>query len=169
MEDLKKLEPALEWQGQEFANAGAFFARSRVFSKEELIKLRLVDSWRAYDNGLHNFLRWRALRDGVPRATGQRLQIFPAEGMYKAEDRFLPRECHRPAVIHWICKKPRLGRRYRAADDYRKLFLKMTGRTKWLGARLFLEDVAVWFGRHKRSLLGQKRRSELPETNHARK
>lgn len=42
-----------------------------------------------------------------------------------------------------------------------RLFLKITGRTKWLEARLSIEEVAVWLGRHKRSLLRQKRRSEL--------
>jgi hypothetical protein len=49
-------------------------------------------------------------------------------------------------------KKPKLGRGFRAANDYRKLFLKMTGRSNWLQSRLFLEDLKVWLQRHHRSL-----------------
>jgi hypothetical protein len=55
-------------------------------------------------------------------------------------------------VIHWITKKPKLGRRYRASDDYRKLFLKMTGTKHWLNSRLWLEDFGVWLRRQQRSL-----------------
>jgi hypothetical protein len=45
----------------------------------------------------------------------------------------------------------------------------MIGRTKWLNASLFIEDIAVWLGRQKRSLLGQKKRSKPIEINYARK
>lgn len=158
---MRKLDPTLDWHGQELANNGVFFARRGVFSKEKLLELRVLPCWRCYEQGVLNYLRWRAMREGTPRATGRRVQVFPANETYQPEDRLMPRNCERPAIIHWITQKPRLGRRYRAADDYRKLFLKMTGRTRWLGLRLFLEDIAVWLGRHKRSLLGQKRRSEL--------
>lgn len=160
-EVIKKLDPALDWRGQINANNGVFFARRGVFSKENLMTMRKMECWRNYENGMVNYLRWHAAGEGVPRASGHKMQLFPANSTMPAEDRFLPRDCQRPAIIHWISKKPRLGRRYRAADDYRKLFLKMTGRTKWLNARLFIEEVAVWLGRHKRSLFRQKRRSEL--------
>lgn len=166
---VQKLDPAFEWRGQEFANAGIFFARNRVFSREELLKLRELDCWRACDNGLQNYLRWRAGRTGIPRAGGHNIQLFPANPTVPPEDRFLPRDCRRPAVIHWVTKKPVLGRRYKAADDYRKMFLKMIGKTKWLDMRLFIEDATAWLGRHKRSFLGQKRRSELVKTNDAQK
>lgn len=158
---VQKMDPALDWGGQEYANAGVYFARSGIFSREELLKFRQMDCWRSCDNGLQNYLRWRGVAKGTLRARGHKVQLFPANPDVPPEDRFLPRDCRCPAVIHWITKKPRLGRRYRANDDYRKLFLKMTGRTKWLNVRLFFEDVAVWLGRHKRSLLGQKKRSEL--------
>lgn len=149
---VKKLDPALVWRGQIDANNGVFFARRGVFSKETLIKLRQLNCWTCFENGLVNYLRWRAARESVPRIGGHNLQLFPAEEKLRLEDRYLPRDCQRPAVIHWITKKPRLGRRYQADDDYRKLFLKMTGRSKWLGARLFAEDVSVWLHRQRRSL-----------------
>ena len=161
VEFIKKLDPALDWHGQELANNGVFFARRGVFSKARLLELRRLPCWRCYEQGVLNYLRWRALRDGVPRVSGHRLQIFPAEETYSPEDRFMPRSWKRPVIVHWIGGKPRLGRRHQAASDYRRLFLRMTGKTKWLEARLFAEDVAVWLGRHKRSLLRQKKRSEL--------
>jgi hypothetical protein len=156
---LQKTDPALDWREQELANNGVFFARRGVFPKEHLIELRQWPCWRCYEQGVLNYLRWRALREGVPRAGGHRVQIFPAEKAYRLADRLMPRDSQRPAIVHWICKKPKLGRRYRAADDYRKMFLKMTGRSRWLGARLFLEDLAVWLGRHARSVTGRKRHS----------
>jgi hypothetical protein len=159
VEYIRKSDPDLDWRGQELANNGVFFARRGVFSRARLLELRQLPCWRCYEQGVLNFLRWRALRDGLPRVGGHRVQVVPAEITYRAEDRLLPRDCRQPAIIHWIGKKPKLGRRYRAADDFRKLFLQMTGRTKWLAARLFIEDVSVWFGRHKRSLLRQKSRS----------
>lgn len=161
IDTVKKLDPAMDWRGREAAYAGAFFARRGVFSKEEMLKLRQVECWRCYDMGLLRFLLWRASRKGAPRIGGHRFHVFPADHGPSPEDRFVPRDGQRPAIIHWITKKPKLGRRYRADQDYRKLFLKMIGKTKWLGARLFFEDLAVWLGRHKRSLLGQRRRSEL--------
>jgi hypothetical protein len=156
---IKQLSPNLDWRGQELANNGVFFARRGVFSKESLLQLRQLPCWRNYEQGVLNYLRWQAKPNGSPRVSGHRLQILPAEQPYPPEDRFMPRNYPHPAIIHWIGKKPKLGRRYRAADDYRKLFLKMTGRTRWLATRLFIEDVAVWLGRHKRSLLRQKSRS----------
>jgi hypothetical protein len=156
---IRQFDPALDWRGQEAANAGVFFARRGVFAKEQLVALRQLDCWRCYDNGVLNYLLWRASREGVPRIGGHRLQLFPAEPSCNLEDRFLPRDCKRPVVIHWVTKKPRLGRRYRAADDYRKLFLKMTGRSKWLGLRLVLEDLNVWFRRRKRSVIKRLRRN----------
>jgi len=156
---IRKLDPALDWRGQELANNGVFFARRGVFSQARLLELRQMSGWRCYEQGVLNYLRWRAMREGRPRVSGQRLQVFPAETTYRPEDRFLPRDRRHPAIIHWICKKPKIGRRYRAADDYRKLFLQMTGRTSWLAARLWIEDVAVWLGRQKRSLLRQKTHS----------
>jgi hypothetical protein len=156
---IKTINPDLDWHGQELANNGVFFARRGVFSKERLLKLRLLPCWRNYEQGVLNYLRWSAMRDGIPRVSGTRLQILPAEKDYRLEDRLMPRDYRQPAIIHWIGKKPKLGRRYQAADDYRKLFLKMTGRKRWLATRLFIEDVGVWLGRHKRSLLGQKTRS----------
>lgn len=148
---IKKLDPALDWRSQALANNGAFFARRQVFTKEELKTLRQMTGWRCYEQGVINYLRWQATRTGIPRVTGYKMQIFPAESNYDAADRFFPRDNQRPAIIHWICKKPKLGRRYVAADDYRKLFLKMTGRATFLGARLFIEDLTVWLNRHRRS------------------
>lgn len=164
-EVVQKMDPALEWRGQEFANAGVYFARNGVFSREELLKFREMDCWRACDNGLQNYLRWRATRTGVPRTGGCKVQLFPANPTVPQEDRFLPRDCSRPVVIHWVTKKPKLGRRYRAADDYRKLFLKMIGKTTLLNTRLFFEDIAVWLARQKRSLFRQTKRSDLVKTN----
>lgn len=163
LEAVRQLDPELAWQGMALANNGVFFARRNVFSREQLKALRPLSCWVCYEQGMMNYLRWRAEREGRPRVSGCRVQLFPAEdgnaAAYGPADRFVSRVNPRPAVIHWICKKPRLGRRYAAADDYRRLFLRLTGRRHGLRARLFLEDVLVWLGRHKRSLLGQKTRS----------
>jgi hypothetical protein len=148
---IKQLDPALNWRGQFDANNGVFFARRGIFAKEDLIKLRKLDCWRCFENGLINYLRWKGARDGTLRTGGYQMQLFPAEKDMRPEDRFLPRNWQQPAIIHWISKKPRLGRRYRASDDYRKLFLKMTGRTSWLNTRLLLEDARVWLERQRRS------------------
>ncbi len=149
---MKKLDPALDWRGQALANNGAFFARRQVFTKEKLQTLRQMPCWRCYEQGVINYLRWQARHTGIPCVTGCKLQIFPAETNYDPADRFFPRDDQRPAIIHWICKKPKLGRHYQAADDYRRLFLRMTGRTKWLATRLFMEDIGVWLHRQRRSL-----------------
>jgi hypothetical protein len=149
---FKKLDPALDWHGQEEDNTGVFFARRGIYAKENLMALRRLDGWTCFESGVFRYLHWRALREKVPRTIGRKLQLFPADQTSSPGDRFLPRDCRRPAIIHWITKKPKLGRRYRAFDDYRKLFLKMTGRSKWLEARLFFEDVGVWLRRQRRSL-----------------
>lgn len=166
---IKKLDPAFKWQGKEAVNAGAFFVRRGMFDKEKLMALRQLNCWRCYENGVLQYLLWKAEEEGIPRTGKERLQLYPADDTSPPEDRFLPRDCRRPVIIHWITKKPRLGRRYRAADDFRLLFLKMTGRTKWLKTRLLLEDLAVWLGRHKRSLLGRKKRSNPIAPDYARK
>ncbi len=158
---VQKMDPDLKWQGQEFANAGVYFARKNVFAREELLKFREMDCWRACDNGLQNYLRWRAVAKGMPRTGGYKVQLMPANPTVPPEDRFLSRDCRQPVVIHWVTDKPKLGRRYQAADDYRRLFLKMIGKTTWLNTRLFFEDLAVWFGRQKRSLFRQTKRSDL--------
>ncbi len=149
---IRKLDPALEWRGREATNTGVFFARRGVFSEANMMELRRLNCWPCYEGGMFHYLHWRALREGIPRTVGHKLQLFPADQTPVPEDRFLPRGGQRPAVIHWITQKPKMGRRYRADDDYRKLFLKMTGRSKWLGARLFAEDVSVWLHRQRRSL-----------------
>jgi len=149
---VRQLAPNLDWRGNVLANNGVFFARRGVFPMATLIALRQLDCWRCYEQGVTNYLRWRALGEGTPRMGAQPIQLFPAEVSYGAEDRFLPRDCQRPVIIHWICKKPKLGRRYRTDTDYRKLFLTMTGRTKLLGLRLWLEDLNTWLQRHRRSL-----------------
>jgi hypothetical protein len=152
VEVIKKFDPALDWRGLEAPPSGAFFARRGVFSKEYLMTLRRLNCWRCYDNGLLHYLLWRAAREGNPRTTGFRFHLFPADHTSPPNDRFLPRDCQRPAIIHWITKKPKLGRRYRASDDYRKLFLKMTGQSTRLEARLLVEDIKVWLRRQGRSL-----------------
>jgi hypothetical protein len=159
VEYIEKMDPTLPWRGMEVANNGMFFARRGVFSRELLLELRQLPCWRSYEQGMLNYLRARALQTGTPRAGGCRVQVFPAEQTYRLQDRLLPVDCPRPALIHWICKKPKLGRRYQAADDYRALFLQMTGRTSCLGLRLFLEDLGVWLGRHVRSFTGKKSKS----------
>jgi hypothetical protein len=154
---FKKLDPALDWYGQEEDNTGVFFARRGIFSKDSLMALRRMDCWTCYESGVFRYLYWKALRDGAPRAIGCKLQLFPADNDSQMEDRFLPRHGNRPAVIHWITKKPKLGRRYQASDDYRKLFLKMTKRSGFLSARLLLEDLGVWLKRQRRSLAKRRR------------
>ena len=149
---ILKLDPTLNWRGQEFANCGVFFARRGVFPKTQLMDLRRMDCWRCYEQGLLNYLRWQALPGGVPRMGGHRVQLFPAETTCLPADRFLPRNQSQPVIIHWMGKKPKLGRPFRAANDYRKLFLTMTGRSGWLNMRLFAEDIGVWLRRQRRSL-----------------
>ncbi len=160
---IRQLNPKMEWRGMALANNGVFFARRNVFTKAQITALRQMPCWVCYEQGMINYLRWQAARDGHPRVTGQKVQLFPAQEnlafAYAPPDRFFSKNNPRPAVIHWICRKPKLGLRYAAADEYRKLFLKMTGRRHWLSLRLFLEDITVWLGRHKRSLLRQKSRS----------
>ena len=156
---VKELDPALDWRGQALANNGVFFARRQVFTKEQLKKLRQMSCWRCYEQGVINYLRWQAMQTRTPRVTGCKLQIFPAEAKYDPADRFFPRANPRPAIIHWICKKPKLGRRYVAAEDYRKLFLTMTGKNMFLGTRLFIEDITVWLNRHRRSIFRRMKRS----------
>jgi hypothetical protein len=148
---FRKLDPTLEWREQEKDNTGVFFARRGIFSAESLMTLRRLDCWKCYESGVFHFLLWRGLRDGSPRTIGHKVQLFPADLTLPPEDRFLPRDCKRPAIVHWITKKPKLGRHFQAADDYRRLFLKMTGRSKWLAARLLLEDITVWLRRQRRS------------------
>lgn len=157
VETVMKLDPAMDWRGKEASNAGAFFARRGVFSKENLMVLRRLDCWRTCENGMVHYLLWRAAREGIPRTTGYRLQLFPADETSEPEDRFLPRNGQKPAILHWISRKPKLGRRFQASDDYRKLFLKMTGRKTFLSARLLLEDISVWFKRQRRSLRKRKK------------
>jgi len=156
---FEKLDPLLDWRGKDGINTGVFFGRRGQFQKESLMAMRRLDCWSCYEAGVFQFLYWRAMRDGNPRTIAHKLQLFPADQSSRPEDRFLPRDCHRPAIIHWITQKPKLGRRYRAADDYRKLFLKLTGRSKWLDIRLFLEDVMVWLERQWRSLAKRLRRT----------
>lgn len=149
---LQKLNPALDWQGREFANCGVFFARRGVFSQSQLMELRRLDCWRCYEQGLLNFLRWQSDVAGSPRMTGHRLQLFPADAIYADADRFLPRDFNHPLIVHWIGKKPKIGRPFRAANDSRKLFLRQTGRSNLLDTRLFIEDINIWVQRQRRSL-----------------
>ena len=149
---IAKLNPALNWRGQEFANCGVFFARRGIFSEAQLMDLRRLDCWRCYEQGMLNYLRWQALNDGAPRMGGHPLQLFPAETTCLPADRFLQRNHPYPVIIHWMGKKPKIGRPFRAANDYRKLFLELTGHPQLLNARLLIEDLSVWIQRHRRSL-----------------
>ena len=158
---VAKLEPALDWREKEFAVAGVFFARRGVFSEAHLMELARLDCWRNCEQGLLNYLRWRCLQQGAPRAGGHRFQIFPGENVYQIEDRFLARHHNRPTVIHWLGKKPKLGRPFQAANDYRKLFLTMIGQSEWVAARLLIEDVVVWLGRQNRSFAKQFQRETM--------
>ena len=162
VEFVKTLAPALDWRGNVLANNGVFFARRGVFPAATLIELRQLNCWRNYEQGVTNYLRWRALGEGSPRMGGRNLQLCPAEPTYAPEDRFLPRGWRQPFIVHWIGKKPVIGRRYRANDDYRKLFLTLTGRTRFLGLRLWLEDLHNWLRRQGRSLLRRFRRPAQP-------
>jgi hypothetical protein len=146
---IRKVNPAFNWQEQEFANCGVFFARRGVFSQTELMTLRRLDCWRCYEQGLLNYLRWQ---NGNARIGGLRMQLFPADPAFQPDDRYLPRDFQQPIIVHWVGKKPKLGRPFRAANDYRKLFLEQTGRTKLLDARLFIEDINTWLQRQRRSL-----------------
>ena len=148
---FEKLDPLVDWRGKQGINTGVFFGRRGVLSKEKLMTLRRLDSWSCYEAGVFQFLYWQMLRDGYPRATAHKLQLFPAEEKLPPEDRFLRRDIPQTAVIHWITKKPKLGRCYRSSTDYRKLFLRMTGRTMWPNTRLLLEDTHVWLQRQRRS------------------
>lgn len=149
---FKKLDPQLDWQGKDILNTGVFFARRGIFSRETLMDLRKLNCWPCFESGVFHYFHWRGLREGKPRTMGHKLQLYPAEKKYGPEDRFLPRNRQDPAVIHWITKKPKLGRSYKAHDDYRKLFLKMTGRKRFLRTRLLMEDIKVWAERQRRSM-----------------
>ena len=80
------------------------------------------------------------------------MQLVPAELHLVPGDRFLDRHFDRPLVVHWIGKKPKLGRPFRAANDYRRLFLTMTGQNRLPQARLLAEDLSYMLGRYRRSL-----------------
>ena len=151
LDSLSKLNLKVNWREREFANSGVFFARRGIFSETQLLELRRLDCWRCYDQGLLNFLRWQVEFNVDSRIGGYRFQLFPAETTCLPADRYLPRDFSLPVVIHWIGKKPKMGRPFRTANDYRKTFLQMTGRTKWLTARLFVEDIGVWLQRQCRS------------------
>jgi hypothetical protein len=152
LDAINRLNPSLDWRGKEFANCGVFFARRGVFFEAHLMKLRQSDCWRCYEQGLLNYLRWQISPKGIPRFGGHQMQLFPAERTCVPADRFLPRGHPLPVIVHWMGKKPKLGRGFRAANDYRKLFLKMTGKSNWLQSRLFLEDLKVWLQRQHRSM-----------------
>jgi len=147
-----RLSPGLKWQRREFANCGVFFARRGIFAQSQLMELRRLDCWRCYEQGLLNYLRWRSEPGDSPRMGGHRLQLFPADNGCKPENRFLRRDFAQPLVVHWVGKKPKIGRSFRAANDCRKAFLRQTGRTNLLGARLLAEDLNIWLQRHRRSL-----------------
>lgn len=152
---IKKIEP-FDWLGQPLTPSGAFFARRGAFTREDLLMLRRLDCWKCYDNGIFQFLLWRSTLRGAPKTTGFPFHLFPADTSSIPEDRFLPRDGKRPAIIHWITKKPKLGRNYKAFDDYRRMFLKMTGRNTFLNTRLLIEDIKVWLERQRRSLKKHK-------------
>lgn len=157
VEAMHRRHPDMRLLGREFANGGVFFARRGVYSQELLMDLRRQGGWRCYEQGLFNYLRWRAEDTGLARVGGHRFQVFPAEGSYTAEDRFLPRKLNRPTIIHWIGKKPKLGRPFRTANDYRRRFLAATGRTFAPGTRLWMEDLNLMLQRHRRSLVRRLR------------
>src|SRR5580704_7400437 len=116
VEIFNKLDPNLDWIGHPETNTGVFFAKRGIYSKESLMAMRRMNCWPCYEAGVFHFLHCKAERDGVPRVHGQNLQLFPADTTAKTEDRFFPRDSRRPAVVHWITKKPKLGRRFRVSD-----------------------------------------------------
>jgi hypothetical protein len=148
----QRLSPGLKWQQRDFANCGVFFARRGIFTQAQLMEWRRLDCWRCYEQGLLNYLRWRSVPGESPRMGGHRLQLFPADTTCKPENRFLRRDFPRPLVVHWVGKKPKIGRPFRAANDCRKAFLRQTGRANLLDVRLFIEDITIWLQRQRRSL-----------------
>ncbi len=149
---LKKLDPHLDWRGKGAPNTGVFFARRGLFDRESLLDLRKLNCWPCYEAGVFHYYYWRGLRDGQPRTIAHKVQLFPAEPSCLPEDRFLCPENPSPRVIHWITQKPKLGRNFKASDDFRRLFLKMAGHHFLPGLGIWMEDVSVWLDRQKRSL-----------------
>jgi len=149
---VARMDPTLEWKGRERAVMGVFLARRGTFSEERLMALARMGCWRCYEQGLLNYLMWRGLQDGAPRIGGHSFQVFPPEASMPRENRFLPHDWKHPVVIHWLGKKPKLGRRYKLMDEYRRLYLDMCANPRGKGIRIFLEDLGVMLGRHRRSL-----------------
>lgn len=152
VEVIRKFDPSLEWLHQRYAICGVFFARRGVFSEARIMELVRLGCWRYYEQGMLNYLMWRSLQDGTPRIGGHPFQVFPAEKILPAEDRLLPMDWKKPVVVHWLGRKPKLGRSYAMVDEYRRLFLEMIGQTRILRWRLMIEDLRVMFQRHLRSV-----------------
>lgn len=151
-EIAERLSPNLQWRLRDFANCGVFFARRGIFTQAQLMELRRLDCWRCYEQGLLNYLRWRSTPGTSPRMGGYPMQIFPADTSCKPVNRFLRQDSTtQPLVVHWVGKKPKFGRPFRAANDCRRAFLRQTGRSKLLDTRLFIEDIHVWLQRQQRS------------------
>ena len=149
---MRRFDPTLHWRGRQVAIAGVFFARRGVFSEERLMQLRRLDCWRCWEQGLVNYLMWRSQQDGDPRVGAHPIQVSPSESSFSSEGRFLPADWERPVVIHWLGRKPKLGRRYVIQEEHRRLFLQLAGRSSWSGLPLLWEDISVFLARHRRSL-----------------
>jgi len=149
---VAEVDPAVRWKGERFAIMGVFMARRGVFEKHRLMELAAMKCWRCYEQGLLNYLMWQAERDGGPRIGGYPFQLFPSEESMPPADRFIPQDWRKPLAVHFLGKKPRLGRRYCMMDTYRRLFLTMCGQRHAQAFRILLEDVRVILGRHRRSL-----------------
>jgi hypothetical protein len=149
---VQQEDPAVRWEGERFAIMGVFMARRGVFARDHLMRLATMNCWRCYEQGLLNYLVWQARRDGYPRAGARAFQVFPAEPSMAPADRFIPNGWQEPLAVHFLGKKPRLGRSYRMIDDYRKRFLRLSGQRGVPGVRLLLEDLGGQLGRHRRSI-----------------
>ena len=145
---LRRFDDNLQFLNRPFLVTGVFMSRRGVFSQERVMEIVRQRWFKASDQGVINYLFLRSLQDGKPSMGGASFQVIPDDGGILEPARVLPKGWNQPVVFHWMGKKPKFGRPAGMVDDFRREFLRCSGRRHGLQLSLRGEELAVLFRQH---------------------
>jgi hypothetical protein len=155
---LRRFDTDLQFLHRPSLVAGVFMARRGVFSQQRVVDLVRRQCFKASDQGVMNYLFWRSLQDGTPAVGAALFQVVPKDGLMLDPALALPIGWTQPVVFHWMGKKPKLGRPAPLVDEFRREFLRRSGRRHGLRFSLRAEEVSVVLHQHWNSLRKRFRR-----------
>jgi lipopolysaccharide biosynthesis glycosyltransferase len=119
VDSIEKFFPKFRWQNYQYWVTGVFFAKRGIFKLEEYLELLDFDEknpgiFKLGEQGILNFMTFRAVQEERIKATSQKLQILVRHHSKEQLQSMFPihskgpilKDTALPAVIHWAGAKP---------------------------------------------------------------